>query len=120
MEATLQQSVLRSTTASAARKGQSILAMDWLTCIAGLGDFLAVLGGSILALFCREYITFGLSTQAFYPSDYLNLVLFGSLVYMFLLQFNEAYARHRFVHRFHFLKFTLKTTAHWLLGFLVI
>jgi exopolysaccharide biosynthesis polyprenyl glycosylphosphotransferase len=120
MEATLQQSVLRSTTASAVRKGQSILAMDWLTCIAGLGDFLAVLGGSTLALFCRKYITFGLSTNAFYPSDYMNLVLFGTLVYMFLLQFNEAYARHRFVHRFHFLKFTLKTTAHWLLGFLVI
>ncbi len=92
MEATLQQGVYAPLPPPSPAKGQSILAMDWLTCIAGLGDFLAVLGGATLALFCRKYVTFGLATTAFYPSDYLNQILFGTLCYMFLLQFNEAYA----------------------------
>jgi len=119
MEATLNPSILTAS-AARARQGRSLLTLDWLVCIAAMGDFLAVLGGAVLALFCRQYITFGLPTRAFEPLGYMNLILFGSLTYMFLLQFNEAYARHRFVHRFHFLKFTLKTTAHWLLGFLII
>ena len=119
MDATLQQTILRSANPAVARTGRSFVAADWLICIAGLGDFLAVLGGSVLALFCRQYVTFGLG-KAFVPSDYINLLLFGTLVYMFLLQFNEAYRPHRFVHRFHILKFTFKTTAHWLMGFLVI
>jgi exopolysaccharide biosynthesis polyprenyl glycosylphosphotransferase len=119
MEATLQSNVLAASIARS-RSGRSLLSLDWLVCIAALGDFLAVLGGEVLALFCRQYVTFGMATKSFAPMSYMNLILFGALTYMFLLQFNEAYARHRFVHRFHFLKFTLKTTAHWLLGFLII
>jgi exopolysaccharide biosynthesis polyprenyl glycosylphosphotransferase len=120
MEATLNTSILSGAKASRTRAGHSILSMDWLVCIAGLGDFLAVLGGATLALFCRQYLTFGLATKQFEPNAYLNLIVFGALTYVFLLQFNGAYRRHRFVHRFHILKFALKTTAHWLLGFFVI
>jgi exopolysaccharide biosynthesis polyprenyl glycosylphosphotransferase len=120
MEATLNPSILGSASATQSRATRSLLTLDWLVCIAAMGDFLAVLGGAVLALLCREYITFGLPAKAFNPYGYINLMLFGSMTYMFLLQFNEAYARHRFVHRFHFLKFTLKTTAHWMVGFLVL
>jgi exopolysaccharide biosynthesis polyprenyl glycosylphosphotransferase len=120
MQATLQQSILRSPATTRATSGQSLLALDWLVVIAGFGDFLAVLGGALLALACRKYITFGLPAKDFYPNGYVNLILFGTLTYMFLLQFNEAYRRHRFVHRFHILKFVFKTTAHWLFGFLII
>ncbi len=120
MEATLQHSIIGSASISKARAGRSLLAMDWLVCIAGLGDFLAVLGGSTLALFCREFVTFGMTAKTFEPTAYMNLILFGTLCYVFLLQFNEGYHKHKFVHRFHILKFTLKTTAHWLLGLLVI
>ena len=118
MEATLQGSIISAANPAKARVGQSSL--DWLVCIAALGDFLAVLGGATLALLCRQYITFGLSTQQFEPMGYLNLIVLGTVTYMFLLQFNEAYRRHRFVHRLHVLKFVLKTTAHWLLAFFVI
>ncbi|MCE0522951.1 MAG: sugar transferase [Methylacidiphilales bacterium] len=73
-----------------------------------------------MALFCRRYLDFGLPTKAFVPSDYLNVILLGTLTYQFLLQFNGAYRKHRFVHRFYILNVALKTSAHWLLGLLVI
>jgi exopolysaccharide biosynthesis polyprenyl glycosylphosphotransferase len=94
--------------------------LDWLVCIAALGDFLAVLGGSLLALFCRQYVTFGAHLRQFDPGEYINLIIFGTLMYMFLLQFNEAYRLHRFVHRLHILKFVVKTTLHWMVGFLIV
>jgi exopolysaccharide biosynthesis polyprenyl glycosylphosphotransferase len=119
MEATLRPNILTAASAVQARAGRSLLAMDWLVCMAAFGDFLAILGGALLALVCRQYITFGLPTKAFEPLGYLNLILFGTLTYIFLLQFNEAYSRHRFVHRFHILKFSLKTMVHWLLGVFV-
>ena len=71
-------------------------------------------------MFLRKYLTFGLLNSPFEPTNYLNVSLFGALSFLFLLQFNEAYSRHLFVHRFHILKFTLKTTIHWMLGFLVV
>jgi exopolysaccharide biosynthesis polyprenyl glycosylphosphotransferase len=122
MEATLiQKYVLDHDFSSRSRSRHSSISFtDWIVCIAALGDFIALLTASLLALFCRVYLGFGLSTKPFEPSEYFNVILLGTLTYLFLLHFNGAYHKHRYVHRFYILNVAFKTTAHWLMGFVII
>ncbi len=120
MEAALTQNVLTAPATRAYARPTSAVSTDWIVCVAILGDFLAILLASTLALFCRQVFDFGIQTKDFEPSDYLNIILLGTLTYQVLLQVNGAYRKHRFVHRFYILNVLLKTTAYWIIGFVTI
>src|SRR5271170_1301082 len=120
MEATLSPKVQILSDSKARARSTFLSATDWITCLAFLGDFISIMIATTLALVTRHYCDFGFRTKAFYPADYLNVILLGTLTYQFILHMNGAYRKHRFVHRFHILNVALKTSAIWLVAFVTI
>jgi exopolysaccharide biosynthesis polyprenyl glycosylphosphotransferase len=123
MEATLAQKlhVLSPPSISKPRAGHGLLSStDWIVCMAIGGDFVAILGALLLAWFTRLHFDFGFHLKLFKPAEYFNVILLGSFAYLFLLQYNGAYRKHRFVHRFYILKVAARATAMWGIGFLTI
>jgi exopolysaccharide biosynthesis polyprenyl glycosylphosphotransferase len=109
-----------STPPEVRNKPHSLMFGDWIFCAVIVGDFIALVCALSLAFLEREYFSFGLTPREFRPSDYLPSLFWGTLLFLILLQFNGAYQKHRFLHRFYILNVAAKTSAMWALAFLAI
>jgi len=93
---------------------------DWISCMAIIGDYIAIIAAMALAFLFRQYFSFGFQARNFHLSDYYNSIILGTLIYLYLLQFNGAYHKHRYVRRFYILKAVIKTSLMWAAAFLTI
>ena len=89
------------------------MSTDWLVGIVALGDCAALMIALALAFFSRLYLNFGFHAKDFRPVDYTPGIFLGTLLYIFILQFNGAYQKHTFLRRFHILHVAFKASVTW-------
>ena len=89
------------------------ISTDWIVGMVALGDCGAIFISQALAFFSRLYLNFGFHAKDFRPVDYTPGIFLGTLLYLFILQFNGAYLKHSFLRRFHILNVAFKTSLIW-------